>query len=232
MGAERKYTDRDVREDENLTDAAIDYLERYQGEFDFLVDCKMRIANGSGLNVGMIRGVLNCMRHDPRVKNLPEPLPVEEGQVVPMKGRAQIIRRGSPRCKVPEFHDAHRVPKESNGGVYQWEGHCPGIFEINRDHVIEAKAHVTVPYIAAQSESSYLHRTGQSRWNAKTHWFPNVHRWGFQELDPDLYVRPACTFPRIIRNPFLLDDVEMFELQNSDEPRNYCPRCFPDAQED
>jgi hypothetical protein len=75
MSADRKYTDRDVRENPDFYVTVIDYLEHYEGEFDFLVDCKMRVAMDRELTVGMVRGILNCMRHDPRVTNLPEPLP-------------------------------------------------------------------------------------------------------------------------------------------------------------
>lgn len=69
-----RYTDRDVRENPSLVGMVTDYLERYQGEFQFLLDAKIRSAAGRPLGVAMVRGVLNCMRNDARLLfELPAP---------------------------------------------------------------------------------------------------------------------------------------------------------------
>jgi hypothetical protein len=69
-----KYTDRDVREDSQLTDLAIAYIANYTGEFEPLVDAKELFEEEGSLPIAVIRKVLNCMRHDAQVaRNLPRP---------------------------------------------------------------------------------------------------------------------------------------------------------------
>lgn len=68
-----RYEDRHVRGDRSLVDAAEEYVQGYVGEFLFLLDCRDRLATGQRLTVGQVRGVLNCMRSDPRVGALPVP---------------------------------------------------------------------------------------------------------------------------------------------------------------
>ena len=51
-----KYTDRDVRENSDLVGAAYAYVENYQGEFQYLIDCKMRVASGETLTTGLVGG--------------------------------------------------------------------------------------------------------------------------------------------------------------------------------
>lgn len=67
---ENKYTDEDVKRDPGLGVIARHYLLDYHGSFSFLVEAKRNLQN---LNVATIRGVLNCMRSDSNVINLPEP---------------------------------------------------------------------------------------------------------------------------------------------------------------
>jgi hypothetical protein len=99
--ASHKYTDRDVRENElEMRHFVESYLERYHGEFEFLIDCKMRVAEGYTLSTGMVRGVLNCMRNDPRVKGLPAPAAAARGR----RRRDRIAR-------------STRVPRQTAGGV-------------------------------------------------------------------------------------------------------------------
>lgn len=86
-----RYTDRDVRENPLLVPLVEQYLTQYEGEFAFLRDAKIRTAAGIGLNVAMVRGVLNCMRNDTRILfELPTPRfsvdlpkPARRLQVVP-----------------------------------------------------------------------------------------------------------------------------------------------------
>lgn len=69
-----RYTDRDVRENPLLVPLVEQYLTQYEGEFAFLRDAKIRSAAGLPLGVGMVRGVLNCMRNDTRILfELPTP---------------------------------------------------------------------------------------------------------------------------------------------------------------
>src|SRR5215203_6856419 len=137
MGAEHKYTDRDVRESAELVEAAIEFLESYQGDFEFLIDCKMRLSAGGELSVGMVRGVLNCMRANPRVKNLPEPLHVsdEDAEVIPMKQRQTYpSKRGAAPCYETGPHEMHNTEQ----GEYARSGYCSGIYLINREWSIRA----------------------------------------------------------------------------------------------
>lgn len=100
---ELRYTDRDVREDGSLVDLAQDYLRRYTGEFAFLVDLQEAlVTRGRPLTVANVRGVLNCMRNDPRVcLTLPSPRFTEPEPRVP---RLQVVEEDieerRPRYKV------------------------------------------------------------------------------------------------------------------------------------
>lgn len=70
---ERKFTDRDVREDPWLASLARDYALRYTGEFEFMVAAR-ELAAVDNMPVAVVRGVLNCMRADPLVAgSLPAP---------------------------------------------------------------------------------------------------------------------------------------------------------------
>lgn len=62
-----RYTDRDVQEYPDLLAQAVDYVRNYRGEFDYLIAAR-DLCNATGtLTVAVARGVLNCMRSDPRV---------------------------------------------------------------------------------------------------------------------------------------------------------------------
>jgi hypothetical protein len=70
-----KYTDRDVRENAALRSIAIDYLTGYGGDFDFLLQARQYLLVQGTLPTGMARGVLNCMRIDPKwAGTLPAPM--------------------------------------------------------------------------------------------------------------------------------------------------------------
>lgn len=73
MEADRKFNDRDVRDNPKcMGDIAEAYLHQYTGDFEFLLDMQTRVRRGQVLQYGHVRAVLNCMRMDPRVD-----LPVE-----------------------------------------------------------------------------------------------------------------------------------------------------------
>src|SRR6478735_10697790 len=109
---ERKYTDRDVREDDSLRPIVESYLDTYEGEFDYLVDMKMTWASGRDLTTPQVRGVLNCMRHDPRLNiELPEPLQPSQGEVVSLVYRRKEKKNRSYPCPLKEqgFFHHHKV---------------------------------------------------------------------------------------------------------------------------
>jgi len=68
----RKFVDTDVYEDVTLAQGALAYLDGYQSavreeqreRFSYLDDMVAHRAKGKDLSVGMIRGILNCLRAD------------------------------------------------------------------------------------------------------------------------------------------------------------------------
>jgi hypothetical protein len=71
---EIKYTERDVRENDELRDLAETYVRNYGGEFDPLVRAFNMLSMDGALTTAMTRTVLNCMRHDINIASqLPEP---------------------------------------------------------------------------------------------------------------------------------------------------------------
>lgn len=241
MSADIKYTDRDVRENDNLVEAAYEFLEAYTGEFEFLIDCKMRVAQGTELSVGMVRGVLNCMRADPRVRNMPAPLPPDE-TVVEFKPRPRQQRKRKERipCDIEGYH-THTFDD------WQTYEYCEGKYAINRDINLRIPLHVKVPFMAAQSPSAVLHLVADAkvhvgaehfmRWDAYPHeygynfrsarsWYME-ERYGFVEM-VEMVVVPACNMPRNIKNPILLSEEQMHQMQSDEELcRIKCIRCFP-----
>jgi len=78
-----------VRGDPSLRDVAEDYVQRYVGEFDFVLDCRERLRSGRSLTTSQIRALLNCMRADPNVLQLPVPAP---NRTSDDESVAQVIR--------------------------------------------------------------------------------------------------------------------------------------------
>lgn len=73
-GYDQKYTDIDVRQDPFLLAAAVKYARSYIGEFDFMTAASTIVHDRGTLPIAVARGVLNCMRADPRIANdLPTP---------------------------------------------------------------------------------------------------------------------------------------------------------------
>jgi hypothetical protein len=214
---ETKYTERDVRDNPELEELAVEYVEQYSGEFEFLIDMKMRLAQRYALTTPMVKGILNCMRHDPRVSGLPAPLPPEECSVLELR---QPRHRRRPKwnwsvdypeqCSKRESHDGH-VWTNKQTELQEW---CEGIeYRINRTRASEYPAVVKVPFVAAQG-GALVHRVANTgHW---VRWWPNKHEWGFSEaLDPQLWVNLVCRYPSVLKNPRLiaLDQAEkMIEL--------------------
>jgi len=68
-----RYTDAHVRGDPRLGHVAETYVRDYVGDFDAVTMCRDRILAGEQLTVSQIRTMLNIMRADPRVIDLPVP---------------------------------------------------------------------------------------------------------------------------------------------------------------
>jgi hypothetical protein len=238
-GPERKYTDRDVRENPDMQLAVIQYLEQYEGEFEFLIDMKMRIASDYDLTVGMVRGVLNCMRHDPRVTNLPEPMPEYEGKVLQMPKRSEpddyVPYKKLKYCENEDFHPRHGGQTYRNADNYDGYRSCEGKYFLNREDV-EVRAVVKVPWVTGKS-GQLIHKVDPD--NVWYMWRALAHEWGWFMEDyygypkPDLYVRPQCLSPRLLKNPILFGYPERDEVLDTPysgaKLRRPCPRCFPDA---
>lgn len=64
MQQDYRYTDRDVRENPELMEAALQFVSGYGGDFEFLVAARQSAAEAGSLPVPFARGVLNCMRTD------------------------------------------------------------------------------------------------------------------------------------------------------------------------
>lgn len=68
-----KFTDQHVRANPELWRRAVQYLDEYTGDFEFLVKARRVLAQGGKLRTPVVRGILNCMRYDVDVQDLPEP---------------------------------------------------------------------------------------------------------------------------------------------------------------
>lgn len=60
-----KYTDQDVRTHPDLIEIAHQFLRRYQGDWEFLVQCKNHLEAHNHLPMPTVRAVLNAMRANP-----------------------------------------------------------------------------------------------------------------------------------------------------------------------
>lgn len=236
MSADLKYTDRDVRESAELVEAAYEYLESYAGEFEFLIDCRMRVAQGESLSVGMVRGVLNCMRVDPRVKSLPAPLPPDETVVEFAKPRR---KKAQPKERVLCDIEGPHTHTFDDWKTYEY---CPGKYEINRSNLL-IPVTIKVPFMCAQSPTAMLHLVAGKAHVGAQHmmrWEVNQHEYGYrfrvarawymEEDTPmvEMIAIPACAMPRQIKNPILLSADQMNEMQSDEElSRVRCIRCFP-----
>lgn len=71
---DRRYFDRDLRENPDLLDIAIDYAWNYPGDWEPLVAARELVRMTDSLPLPTARLVLNCMRADPHVAgSLPPP---------------------------------------------------------------------------------------------------------------------------------------------------------------
>lgn len=225
MGAAIKYTDRDVRENPQYYDMVVEYLEQYQGEFEFLVSCKMRVSSGIDLSVGMVRGVLNCMRADPRVGVMPEPVPMPEfdTDLVPEVDTYRRPRRLKPVkgiCTRTDYHEH----KYSDWNTLEF---CPGKYEYDRPATYLMAATSSYALAVAKSlQSGLVHQIGE----VQIQWYANPHKSGWHKK-PDVIVRTTCGMPASLRNPHILDRRIMrnVNLEQSEPLLLFCGRCLPNG---
>jgi hypothetical protein len=206
-----KYTDRDVRENPDYTQITERYLEQYEGEFQFLIDCKMRLATGVGLTVGMIRGVLNCMRVDPRA-DLRPPVGSDDDNVIQFTPKSRPIWT---ECDIEDAHMPH--PRDEEQLIYA----CSGVYPINR-RSYRLPAKVKLPFVAGNS-GLLIHKVG----NALVEWHPKAHDVGFRH-EPTFYVKAECR-TQLMRDPLLLDDAKPWSTERGGKVvmMRLCHKCFP-----
>lgn len=243
MSAELKYTDRDVRENEDFAVMAREYVENYEGEFPFLIDCKMRLDSGLKLSVGMVRGILNCMRIDPRVPfDMPDPLPPEEGVVIQMPKRNKkkkakyhlpAARKICPLLEAGIYHKHKGSHTNFYDAGYEY---CYGLYRINRRD-FELNATVKTEFVKAKTAASVLiHRASPHaffRWKTLSHeygWWGTKYGWPAA----DLHVHnPACHGARWLTSPILLkaEHIEEWNASESDPEKQlrFCRHCWPDG---
>lgn len=229
MTAERKYTDRDVRENITLRAIAENYVVDYGGDFEPLVNAVKMMEEGERLPTNVIRVVLNCMRNDYTVaESLPNPT----------RPRLEVVRnvtkKKSPpymmQCDLEFSHEGHTWSEEPIDGVNKYLHYCNGVaFEINRGRVVMV-AHIKTPYVIARS-GKLIHSTtgvGECEWYMPRHEYGWPDNWN----NPKLSVQTICRFPSVIRHGILLTK-EQVALQrmypNTIRPLNMCPHC-KDAQ--
>lgn len=214
---ETKYTDRDVRENDDLEERAYEYLDNYTGEFQFLVDAKMRLEMEEELPTPIIRGVLNCMRIDVRVTDLPAPLPYQPAKVVPMSRTKQRNKRKV--CTNTEPHPQHGG--YSSGDEYDY---CDGVYLINRERSIAHRVTIKPEYkFALANTGAMIHGVA----GAHSMWYPYPHSWGWNR-QPALIVRLQCRFPGVLTFPRLLTGKEALDWAlRLGLP--YCRHCFPEG---
>jgi hypothetical protein len=116
---EVKYTDRDVRENPDLREKAYCYAFYYEGDFEFMVAAKELAKISEELPVAVTRGVLNCMRADPRVAaTLPAPQPqVQNARIIP-----GTVREMGPRHQRPVIRHSYDLPVRWRG-IYLYSSH-------------------------------------------------------------------------------------------------------------
>lgn len=156
------YTDRNVREDPRLRRIAEEYVYKYGGSFDPLVDAQKYFYEHGELTVAIVRKVLNCMRSDGSVAHLlPRPdspvvVNIADAPSVQQRAEEKVARAKSREpeekmCKrSPSPHEPH--PYEYFNGRYYYR--CPGIpWLINRKEevTLPLKVNINFPYVKGPS---------------------------------------------------------------------------------
>lgn len=228
---EMKYTDRDVREDSQLTDLAIAYIANYTGEFEPLVDAKELFEEDGELPVAVIRKVLNCMRHDAQVaRNLPRP-----------RYGSNVVEMRPARRKRVQYDDKHCgsiVPHYYHNWGDDNEHRCEGSpWPINR-HEKRLPVKVKTEYAASRS-GKLIHDVDPEGRHVGV-WHGPLHEWGFRsqgeggwhyQTDADLFVKLKCRFPSVLRNPILIKGdslpnyMQIEDILHGLREMQMCPHC-------
>lgn len=223
------YTDRDVREDEDLRVLAINYVNAYGGEFTPLVEAREYLREYGVLSTPIARKVLNCMRHDASVAYmLPRPKRRTAEVVVSMAGHKRK-QRARPRDVLCENTASHHSHWQDND-----KGTCPGIpFPINRELTVWMKAVVNAPYIRATGGKN-IHIVSREKtltaWRFGYRGWPNMttHEYG-QRDEVTLDVKLVCRYPSyIVRGDLLTPERAKLLIDNGlFKP---CKHCFNETQ--
>jgi hypothetical protein len=227
---ETRYTDRDVRENGELVELAEQYVDGYNGDFQYLIDMKMRVHSGLQLTTPMVKGILNCMRADPRVTGLPTPLPPEENNVVvelkPQKRKKRKPWRSDLACNQVDQkieHSSHSYDTE------EYNGWCIGFHWINRTEPVYTQAKIKVPFVVARG-GKMIHLVGDPE-RHYFDWSPRAHKWGFAYTEygaanwpVDLHVKLACKYPSFLTKPILLT-VDQADLMKEKDGLGFMPYC-------
>lgn len=211
-----KYTDRDVRENPEFYGMVVNYLTAYEGEFPFLIDCKMRLAQDYDLSTGMVRGVLNCMRVDPRVGNMPEPM-IFDADIIPMPERPYSGRPFRP-AKV----DCDRTDYHSHS-YNDWKtmNFCPGKYKTERSGPYRRPADMKPQFhfVKAKSPSTTLiHRATAVEFE----YWPVMKDYGWAKQS-EMIVHTDCRYPYYLRNGLLLTIETVAQIKGA----RRCMHCFP-----
>jgi len=187
-----------------------------------------------------VRGVLNCMRNDPR---LPEGWWMGKKA---RKGKKKRKKKGTPHlasvtplpvrpadpgCPAGPGveHGAHWYgPAEPDEHHTRW--HCLGWHAVNRE-IREVPARFHLPYVRGR-QSNLVHRsTGEGT----VTWFPGGFHDGRMAYAALWQVKPVCPLPAL-KNPATLDADGVRSAEPRDLPSGtsqkyaavtLCARCFP-----
>ncbi|HEY6021865.1 MAG TPA: hypothetical protein VIY48_18975 [Candidatus Paceibacterota bacterium] len=221
MTAERKYTDRDVRENPELEKIALNYLKVYGGDFEPLVNAQGLLAAGHDLPTNIIRVVLNCMRHD---RDYAADMPAPEAKVI------EMVIANSPEKK--QKHKKKNWCKNTAPHRYHWEGdgadrrYCQGITNGRPQYLfIDARIKPHIRYALAKHGTVVHMIEGEGHHYT---WYPNQYGDGYAwslDSDAELTVNLLCRYPSRLREPMLLDRFP----DNIFTPRGVkielCPHC-------
>lgn len=120
----RKYRDADVEANlHRATRITYAYVREYEGSFEFLCGCKRKVTAGETLPIPMIRGILNCMLCDTKMK-FEDLIPFAPKQTSPFAANsptfvpryvklATIWNKECGRSKHPRAHKIHYVAIDS-----------------------------------------------------------------------------------------------------------------------
>jgi hypothetical protein len=113
---DRKYTERQVRQDDRLVPAALDYVNNYTGDYEFILMARELLRSEGKLSVNTVKGILNCMRGDPEGYRL---LPKDgEGRLaLERHPEPQEVTRDMFRSKGRRLHVVE-APKEKPRRAY------------------------------------------------------------------------------------------------------------------